>query len=157
MDTPHLVRKRLIPYETVHLNEDEVLLVNDEVIVTKWNVLRPRKDFQKGYSCYFYKKGFKISRFLDKEERLVYYYCDIIDTEYLASENTYIFTDLLADVIVYKNGVVKVVDLAEIPVAMDRGLISVELVKKTLKQLDDLLEIIYAGKMLDLISEYITV
>ena len=39
----------------------------------------------------------------------VYYYCDIIDTTYDAQENSYLFTDLLADVIVYDSGFVKAV------------------------------------------------
>ena len=48
----------------------------------------------------------KISKFLNKKKELVYYYCDIIETAYLKAENAYIFTDLLADVIIHPDGAV---------------------------------------------------
>lgn len=143
MAYPTLIRKRLIPFETVPLKDDSIILMEDGVIVTKWNVLKPRKDFQKGISCYFYKEGYKISRFMDAEGSLVYFYCDIIDTEYSEKDNTYIFTDLLADVIIYPDGRVKVVDVGEIAEAMENGLISNSLVIKALSRLDKLLGIVY--------------
>lgn len=156
MEKPLIYRRRFIPDELILLKDDEILLYTNEVIVTKWKVLRPRKDFAKGYSCYFLKKGFKISKFLDKDGKLVYYYCDIIETQYEQSKNAFTFVDLLADVIVYEDGFVKVVDLGEIPEALDKGLLSVARAKKALKRLDRLLEIIYAGGLQNLIKEYFT-
>ncbi len=143
MEGPKLYRKRFIPEETTFLRNDIVLYRDEEVILTKWNVLRPRKDFAKGVSCYFLKKGYKISKFLNEKDELVYYYCDIIETSYEEKTDSYLFTDLLADVIIYENGFMKVVDLGEIAVALDKGLISQELVKKALLRLDELLNIIY--------------
>ena len=68
----------------------------------------------------------------------------IIDTEYNDKEDTYIFTDLLADVLIYPDGKVKVVDIGEIAEAMEKGIIDDALVKKALVRLDKLLDIIYA-------------
>ena len=140
---PKLIRKRLIPFESVLLKDDRIVHMEDGLIVTHWDVLKPRKDFQKGISCYFLKEGYKISRFMDKDGNLVYFYCDIIDTEYDDKEDTYIFTDLLADVLIYPDGRVKVVDIGEIAEAMEKGIIDDELVKKALTRLDKLLDIIY--------------
>lgn len=151
---PTLYRKRLIPMETIELKDDEILVLNDDVIVTKWNVLKPRKDFTKGFSCYFLQKGYKISKFLDNDGKLVYYYCDIIDYKYLQESNTYIFTDLLADVIIYENGFVKVVDLCEISRAVEEGSMTLDMVKNALDSLDELLNTIYDGKLKSLIEEY---
>jgi len=75
----------------------------------------------------------------------IYIYCDIIEVE--LNDNEYLFTDLLADVIVYENGFTKVLDLAEIPEALDEGLITLDQAKKALIVLDKLLNMIYDGKL----------
>lgn len=140
-----LYRKRFIPMETILLKDDNIVFQNEDVIVTKWNVLKPREDFSKGISCYFLKEGYKISRFINKNDNIVYHYCDIIETEYIAQNNTYIFTDLLADVLIYENGFIKVVDIAEIAEALEKNILSLELAQKALYRLDALLTIIYNG------------
>lgn len=140
-----LYRKRFIPMETILLKDDVVLFQDENVIVTKWNVLKPREDFTRGVSCYFIKEGYKISCFINKYDKIIYYYCDIIETEYIAEQNTYIFTDLLADVLIYENNFVKVVDIAEIAEALEKDILSVELAKKALYRLDALLCMIYDG------------
>lgn len=158
MSDVKLIRKRLIPFESIRLDKDEIILNEDGVIVTKWNVIKPREDFQKGVSCYLIKDGFKISRFMDKNDNLVYFYCDIIDTYYDEKENTYIFTDLLADVLIYPDGKVKVVDLGEVAEAMEKGLIDDTLVKKALLSLDKLLEIVYTpGGIKETVGKYMDV
>ena len=96
---PILYRKRLIPSECIELKDDQILYRDDRIIVTKWNTIRPKKDLDHGYSCYFMKKGFKVSRFYGHENQHVCWYCDIIDTAYDAELNAYTFTDLLVDVI----------------------------------------------------------
>ncbi len=155
MAYPKLVRKRLIPLETVTLKDDKIVLMEDGLIVTHWDVLKPRKDFQKGISCYFINEGYKISRFMDKDGKLVYFYCDIIETEYDEKEDTYIFTDLLADVIIYPDGRIKVVDVGEIAEVMEKGIINDDLVKKALVRLDKLLEIVYKdGALKETVGKY---
>ena len=154
MNKPTLLRKRYIPNETVELKDDVILKQTDEVIVTKWNVLRPRKDFTHGYSVYYLKEGYKISKFLNAQNQLVYYYCDIIDVAYDPEKDTFLFTDLLADVIVYENGFVKVVDLAELAQAQESGWISSETLNQALRILDRLLGEIYEGNLQDMVGEY---
>ena len=124
MTLPKLYRKRFMPNEIVYLKDDVITHQEDALMVTKWDVLHPKAKFSHGVSCYYMDKGWKISKFLNKNDELVYYYCDIIDTAYDAAENTYIFTDLLADVIIYPDGAVKVVDLAEIADALEGGIIT---------------------------------
>ena len=158
MAYPALIRKRLIPFETIPLKDDIIDIMEDGLIVTHWNVIKPRKDFQKGISCYFYKEGYKISRFMDADGALVYFYCDIIDSEYNEKTNTYIFTDLLADVIIYPDGRVKVVDLGEVAEAMESGIISKELVIKALNRLDKLLDIVYTeGGLENTVGKYMDI
>lgn len=67
------------------------------------------------------------------------------------------FTDLLADVIIMPDGMVKVVDLDELAVADKEGLITREELQMSLLQLNDLLEIIYSGRfdsLKTIIEEY---
>ena len=54
------------------------------------------------------------------------------------------FTDLLADVIIYPDGFVKVVDIDELVTALNQKLISEDTLKKSLLNLSSLLEIIYS-------------
>ncbi|MBP3475905.1 MAG: DUF402 domain-containing protein [Lachnospiraceae bacterium] len=145
MANPTLYRKRLIPEECVLLKDDTVLYRDDQIIVTGWNSLKPRKDLHHGNSCYYLAEGIKVSRFCKEDDSMLYWYCDIVDYEYNESTDTYIVTDLLADVIIYPDGFVKVVDLDELVTAQEAGLLTGEMLKKSLLRLNHLLEIIYAG------------
>ena len=154
MEQLKIYRKRMIPDECILLKDDMILERTDDTIVTKWNTLKPRRDFHHGYSCYFLKSGYKISKFYREDGSLLYWYCDIVDFDYHASDNTLIVTDLLADVVVYPDGFVKVVDLDELVAASDSGSISVETLKQSLIHLDKLLKIIYSGGF-DQLKSYI--
>jgi hypothetical protein len=154
MTDPILFRKRLIPQECVRLKDDTILTCNDTVILTKWNALKPKKDLHHGYSCYFLKEGYKVSKFYTAENELLYWYCDIVDYEYNESSNELTVTDLLADVIIYPNGFVKVVDIDEMVTCLDNDLITLPQLKSSLTQLDKLLQIIYADKF-DTLTIYI--
>ena len=153
MDKPLLYRKRYIPLEVKSLNDDEILFADDEIIVTKWNTFKPKKDFSNGISCTFINDGYKISKFMNENGELVYYYCDIIKSEYQKDENIWIFTDLLADVKIYPNGATEVVDLGELSQAYRKNLISAEIVM-ALEKLDKLLNLVYSGKWKDLTDRY---
>ena len=144
MDTPQFYRKRIIPEECVQLKDDIILEMNDDIIITKWNTLRPKKNMHHGYSCYFLKEGYKVSKFLREDDSLLYWYCDIIKTDYDRETNTYVFTDLLADVIMYPDGFVKVVDIDEIALALRKEKIPVEDIITLLTNLDKLLKIVYS-------------
>lgn len=145
MTSPILYRKRIIPDECVLLKDDKILYHDNDMILTCWNTLKPRKDIHHGYSCYFLKEGFKVSKFYREDNSLVYWYCDIVSYEYLEDSDTYIVTDLLADVLVYPDGFVKVVDIDELAQALEQQLIDEAVLKKALRQLHHLLEIIYCG------------
>ena len=154
MSYPELYRKRIIPEECVRLKDDIILSYENDIIVTKWNALKPKKDLHHGFSCYFLKEGFKISKFYRADNTLMYHYCDIITHEFLPEENKLIVTDLLADVIIYPDGFVKVVDLDEMIPALDCGGISLENLKCALLSCSNLLDIIYAGRLTEL-TKYI--
>ena len=70
---------------------------------------------------------------------------DIFDIE-KGKDNELIFRDLLADVLVYPDGFVKVVDLDEFEEALTKGALGIEDVKHALKSLNNLLSIIYASR-----------
>ena len=42
-DNPVLYRKRMIPEECVLLKDDKVLELTDDIIITKWNTLKPKR------------------------------------------------------------------------------------------------------------------
>lgn len=145
MKTPILYRKRLIPDECIRLDQDLILFRDDQVIITSWNTIRPKKTLHHGLSCYFLKEGVKVSKFYDQQGRLISWYCDIVSHTYDPVTDTYIFTDLLADVIVYPDGVCRVVDLDELADAFADGLLSSQMLQAALRQLDWLLGLIYHG------------
>ena len=145
MPYPTLYRKRIMPDECVHLKNDIVLHCDEDIILTKWNVIRPKKLLHHGYSCYFLKEGLKVNKFYCEDNSLLYWYCDIVEYSYCEKDNALISLDLLADVIVYPDGYVKVMDLDELAISMEKGTLSEELLKKCLVRLHKLLQIIYSG------------
>ena len=145
MDKPILYRKRIIPEETVRLDKDEILFMDDGHIVTRWNAIKPKKILHHGCSCYFLKEGFKVSKFYREDGSLIYWYCDIIEYTYDPGENSYVFTDLLADVLIYPDGRVQVIDVGEIADALTDGTLTTDQMIPALRSLDDLLGRIYSG------------
>ena len=146
MADPILYRKRLIPDECILLKDDRVIVRDDDKIVTGWHTIKPRKDLHHGYSCYYLKEGFKVSKFYREDGSLLYWYCDIVTYEHQSDTDTYIVPDLLADVIIYPDGFVKVVDIDELVTALNEKIISEQTLKTSLFNLNALLEIIYAGE-----------
>lgn len=146
MNPLKLYRKRIIPAECLLLKGDEILRADDEVVITTWTTINPKVDFASGCSCYFLKQGIKVSKFYRHDNTLLYWYCDIVDYDYNEEENALTVTDLLADVIIYPDGTMKVVDLDELAEAFERKLISDELMSSCLRRLNDLLTTIYRDK-----------
>jgi hypothetical protein len=146
---PKLYRKRYIPNECVCLKDDEIIYFDEKIILTKWKTLKPRPDFDHGCSCFYLNEGIKISRFFDKIGQFLYYYCDIIETHYNAQENSYVFNDLLADVIIYETGFVEVLDIGEIALAVEEKIITQAQAMQALKTLDKLLNIIYNNQLIE--------
>ncbi|MFR3439834.1 MAG: DUF402 domain-containing protein [Clostridium sp.] len=146
MSRPRLFRRRFIPDENIELKDDMILALEPNLIITSWNVLKPRRDISRGVSAYFIDKGIKVSKVFDNAGQMVYWYCDIIETHYDEKENTYTFNDLLIDVIVYPDGQVEVLDMDEFADAMEQGILSVGTIAHAMRATDDLLHTIYAGE-----------
>ena len=146
MNNIQLLRKRLLPAECIPLKNDIIVEANNEVIITKWNTLNPKTTFDHGCSCYFLEEGYKVSKFYRSDGSLLYWYCDIVDYDFNTKENSLIVTDLLADVIIYPDGRVKVMDLDELAEAFDSGLITPELLSACLHRLHNLLSLIDRDK-----------
>ena len=66
--------------------------------------------------------------------------------------NRCLVTDLLADVIIYPDGFVKVVDLDELVTALESRAITLDTLKSCLNRLDRLLKLIYSGGFSELTS-----
>lgn len=137
----NLYRKRYLPDEIVHLKDDIVLYQDEQRIVTSWDTLKPRKDIKRGISAYFIEEGIKVSKVFNACDEIVYWYCDIIHTEKIGS--SFIFHDLLVDVIVYPDGFVKVVDLDELGQLLSAGKIDTAFVSDALAKANRLLSFIY--------------
>lgn len=145
-DAINLYRKRFIPNEIIHLKNDIILHYEPNFIITKWNTLKPRPDTARGISAYYINLGFKVSKIYDKNNKLVYWYCDIIETKTNDQKTSFVFEDLLVDVIIYENGFVKVLDIGELTQAFQEGLITLSQLNNALTILDHLLNSIYSGE-----------
>lgn len=146
MEPVRLYRKRYMPDEIVELKDDKILHMDENIIVTKWNVLKPRKDIDHGISVYYMKEGFKISKIFDTENQLVYWYCDIIETIYDRKSNAYTFHDLLIDIIIYPDKHVEVVDLDEFADFTEQQTLPASLLANALRRTNNLLKYIYQGE-----------
>ncbi len=154
MTIEKLYRKRIIPSECILLKDDEVVYLDDTVLITKWKTLKPKAEFDHGASAYIFEKGIKVSKFYHADGTLLYWYCDIVDFEADQDTGTLTVTDLLADVIVYPSGRIKVMDLDELADALEQGLITQEQTATCMKRLDALLTLIDRDKF-DTLCEYL--
>lgn len=154
MKQVRLFRRRFLPDELTELKDDTILSMSEDVIITRWNVLKPRKDISHGVSAYFIKLGIKVSKIYDADQNLVYWYCDIIDTKIDTEQNTYTFNDLLIDVLVYPDGHVEVVDMDEFADMIEQNVLNQNTSILTLRQTNNLLHLIYSGKFSQL-TDYI--
>lgn len=143
-----LFRRRFIPDELNDLREDKILYMDEDLIITSWDTIKPRSDFASGFSAYYRKEGWKISCHLGQDGSLTRWYCDIItETE---EQDRLIFEDLLIDVIIYPDGKVRVVDLDEAADALEQGLITPAMLTKALRSTDKLLNYIHKGRFPEL-------
>ena len=140
-----LYRKRYFPEEIIFLKDDTLLHTEENLIVTKWDTLKPRDDIAGGISIYVIDKHIKISKIFDKDKNFVHWYCDIITTEQ-PDKSTYIFTDLLIDIIVDPDGQVHVVDMDELGDYIKNGTIDPDTACLALHAANDLLEFISNGR-----------
>ncbi len=158
MKRPEIYRKRYIPEELINLKDDVLCHRDEAALITKWVTLKPRTDFASGISLYLMDKGFKISRISDTDGNLVHYYCDIIHTDYYAEKDTYIFTDLLADVVVFKDGSYTVLDLDELGDVLEQGIIDIATASEALHKVNALITELRRHefvKYINMLEEYI--
>lgn len=143
---PSIYRKRYIPLETVDISGDELIFRSEDMLITRWNAIRPRADFSKGVSFTFLNEGLKISRYYDHSGNFLYWYCDIIEVQYNEEEDSYNLVDLLLDVKVMADGTVKVLDAGELAEALELNLINNQQTCQALRALDSLLKMIDTGQ-----------
>lgn len=140
---PVLYRRRLIPNECILLKDDVILSCTDNMILTKWNALRPKKELHHGFSAYFLKEHIKVSKFCKEDNTFMYWYCDVVDYETDESAGTVTSIDLCVDVVVYPDGRLKVLDLDELVQARREGLLTQGQLEYALLATGDLLDDIY--------------
>ncbi len=146
MIIPQLYRRRFIPEELIHLKDDEILIAEPDLIVTRWKTLHPRHDIARGISAFFLDKGFKISKIYNENDQIVYWYCDIIQSKKDSEKNTVIIEDLLIDVILFEDGSIRIMDLDELADAQEQKLISSSETNYALRTVNTLLKTIYDGR-----------
>lgn len=145
MTTTKLYRRRFIPNELIYLKDDIILLMEPNLIITKWNTLNPRKDIARGISAFYLDQGFKVSKIYNKNDQLVYWYCDIIQAKKDPEKNTVIIEDLLIDVILYEDGKMRIMDLDELAEALEKHYITQEEATYALRTINSLLTLIADG------------
>lgn len=143
---PKMWRKRYIPNEIVDISSDEVLYRDEKLIVTRWNVIHPRLDFQKGISYIMLDDGFKISKFFRENGEYLKCYCDIIDVEYNPITDEYIFIDLLLDLVFISENETRILDSAELQEAIDTKLITKRQANISRKKLQKLISLIITNQ-----------
>lgn len=154
MKQVRLFRKRFLPDETTELKDDKILSISSDMLITCWEVLKPRSDIANGISAYFIDLGVKVSKVFDADGQLVYWYCDIVEPQIDEAESTYVFYDLLIDVLVYPDHQVRVVDLDEFADMVEKNVLSQSLSIKALRRTDHLLQLIYSGSF-NTLTDYI--
>lgn len=146
MNISKLYRRRLIPSELILLKDDVIVRQDEEVVITTWNTLNPKTEFSHGCSCYFLKDGLKVSKMYRSDNTLLRWYIDIVEFSIDDSAEALTTTDLLADVIIYPDGRMKVVDLDELADALEKNLITKEQMVSCLRSLNHLLTLVYRDK-----------
>lgn len=141
---PRIYRIRYIPSEIIDLSSDRLLYRDKHYLITEWEPIKPRDDIKHGISCVFLDKGWKISAFMNESKKLIYWYCDIIDIEYDEETDTYSLYDLLTDIKIMPDGRVEIIDLDELAAAFEEELISGKQLSMSLRQSNDLLQLIYS-------------
>ena len=170
MEKFDLYRRRLIPNECILLAEDRILSFEQNRLVTVWDAIHPKKNLHHGISCFFLDEGIKMSKFYRQDNSLVYWYIDIISAKWSddipdltqtfsirydsaagdfqkETGHCLVVTDLLADVLLYPDGQVRVVDLAEISDALESGLLDVMTASHALRLTDRILKSVYDGSI----------
>ncbi|TAH67735.1 MAG: DUF402 domain-containing protein [Anaerolineaceae bacterium] len=138
-----LYRKRFIPNDFVHLKDDIILAMDENLIITKWRPLRPKKNMAGGVSAYYMDQGIKVSKIYNKNEQVIYWYCDIIQIKPGPSLESLIYEDLLIDVVVFEDGSIRILDFDELAEALEHHLITNKDAMQALRALDYLLKVIY--------------
>ena len=146
MNISKLYRRRLIPSELTLLKDDVIVRQDEEVIITTWNTLNPKTEFSHGCSCYFLKDGLKVSKMYRSDNTLFRWYIDIVEISIDDAGESLTSTDLLADVVIYPDGRMKVVDLDELAEALEKNLITKEQMVSCLRNLNHLLTLVYRDK-----------
>ncbi len=152
MNNLKLFRRRFIPAETILLKDDIIVSHTEDRLITSWKTLNPKIAFSHGSSCYFLKEGFKLSKFYKSDGSLLYIYCDIIEIISNPDDNALTAVDLLADVIIYPDGTLQVLDLDELADAQERGLITTPQLLAALRKLNHLLTIIQENRLQEYIA-----
>lgn len=157
MSTPLLYRRRFIPDELIHLKDDVILVMEKDLLITKWFTLHPHKDIARGISAFYLDKGYKVSKIYNQHNQVVYWYCDIIQAKcgpngegWIAGslpsqKNTVIIEDLLIDVIRNNDGTITIMDLDELADALEQQLITQKEAAYALRTVNSLLKTIYEG------------
>ena len=146
MNISKLYRRRLIPSELTLLKDDVIIRQDEDVVITTWNTLNPKTEFSHGCSCYFLKDGLKVSKMYRSDNTLLRWYIDIVEILVDDTGETLTSTDLLADVIIYPDGRMRVVDLDELAEALEKNLITKEQMVSCLRSLNHLLTFVYRDK-----------
>lgn len=152
---PRIYRIRYIPPETIDLSSDSLLFRDENYLITEWEPIKPRDDVKHGISCVFLDKGWKISAFMNESKELIYWYCDIVDIEYVKESDTYFLYDLLTDIRVMPGGKVEVFDLDELASAYEAKLITDRQLFMSLRQSNELLQLIYSTDMPEYVNNII--
>lgn len=128
------------------ISDDKVLFQNDEIMVTDFSPKSSSMGTSRVLSFCLFKNNWQISANFDQEGHFRYWYCDIVDYSVNRENNSLTITDLAADVAVFPDNYVSVMDLDELGELIDTESISKEMSVKALKSAQALLKLVYDGQ-----------
>lgn len=137
-----IYRKRYIPDEIVDISDDKMLRFENNILVTKWNTIKPRNDFSWGVSFAYLEEGYKISRFYNEKDEFLFWYIDFVEAHWNQNSDELTLIDLLVDVKIFPDGSWRVLDREELEDCKEKEKITLEQYKKALRSLEKIINML---------------
>lgn len=145
MKIQKLLKHKLVPPSSEDISGDEVLYFDLDFLVTRWKPAKSNMNIGAAVSLLCVKSGVQISKKYNREGKFVYYYCDMVKTHWDPETETFEVTDLIADLIVFPDSELRLIDLEEFQEAYQSKVIDTEEFEFTKKCLLDITDKVICG------------
>ncbi len=140
-----IFKQKFIPEKIYDISDDEVIFFNNEFMITSWEATNSEMGVKKALSLTSFSNGYQISKKFNKENEFMYWYCDIVKAWHDREKNEIWIQDLIADVILFPDKALQVIDLPELVEARKNGLITEVLFQECHKSILSLVSSVIHG------------